>query len=362
MKLAIITPRFPPAGGEDYSYHMAAIAKQGGHEVTVLTPSKDNQDSEYDYKGIHVKKYGISMSFGEFAKLWFPEVENYDILHFCGGFRHPHMFIAFQTKGKAKTILSPFFPVKPRANKLQGALQTVLDKTLAKRLLRQADLVLAETNIEQDWLKKQGVIRLAKLPNPLEDQYVNSGNAIRFREKFKIFNPIVFYLGGHSYIKNVEDLIEVTPFVNATFVIGGEGPLTSKYMKRLDELGTRDKVVFPGTFFDDIQGKFDAFAAASVFVLPSRMEGLGGVLIEAMAQGTPVVAANRGGLPDVVPDKWCLYEPGDITNLTKLINDILTDEHLSERLATLGYEKAEQYRYSKISKNYLNLLELVGAM
>lgn len=369
MRIAIVTPRFPPQGGEDYSYHMAKIATEDGHYVEVFTTGL--QTSRDAYKGIWVNRYQPKMSFGEFAKLWLPNLTGFDIIHLCGGFRHPHMFWAYLTKGRAKLIISPFYPVKPRVSKVHRFMQWSLDKTMAKWVLQKADQVCVETDQEAKWLYlKMGVDmqNVTKIPNPLEDQYVGCGNPDRFRQKYNIGinGPLVFYLGGHSYIKNVTDLIETIPYVqhfhpNVMYVIGGSGPLTEQYKKRIKELGMDSNVIFPGTFFDDIQGKYDAFAAADVFVLPSLMEGLGGVLIEAMSQGTPVIASNKGGLPDVVPVPFCQYEPGNKEALKDKILEVLDNPEVRGWIITKGIEKVDsEYRYSKISKKYLQLLKTLN--
>lgn len=361
MRVAIVTPRFPPNGGEDYSYHMAKAIMESGHKVVVHTPHQ-GKTTTITYKGIMVRQYKIYGSFGEFAKLWFPDLKDFDVVHLCGGYRHPHMYWSYIFSGYAKLIMSPFFPVKPRANKVHGLIQPIIDSTLGVFMLRAADAVLAETDIEAQWLyDKMGVSpsKIKMIPNPLEDKYYQPYDGKKFRHKYGITGKMVFFLGGHSFIKNVGDLLEATPKVKAKFVIGGQGPLTGRYKRRLAELGTLDKVIFPGTFFDNPDEKFEAMAAADVFVLPSLMEGLGGVLIEAMAQGTPVIAANRGGLPDVVPDKYCLYKPGDIAELQMKINSVLTEKAISSKLSELGSIKAKEYAFSKISKEYIKILEEV---
>lgn len=351
-RIAIVTPRFPPEGGEDYSYHMARIAEDAGHDLTVHTIGT----GAAIYKRILVSYYKPSVSFGEFAKLWFPDVRGYDIIHLCGGYRHPHMFWCWLTKGNAKFIISPFYPVKPRTNKLHSILQWLIDRTVGRYVLRHADIVLAETEREAEWLRSIGITRVALIPNPIEDKYLEQRDGSGFKLKHGIKGKMVFFLGGHTYIKNVSDLIEATPYIDAAFVIGGTGPLTEQYKKRLKELGTLDKVIFPGNFFDDPEEKFRAFAAADVFVLPSRFEGLGGVLIEAMAQGTPVIAANRGGVPDVVPSAFCLYELNDIRELAERVNRVLTDKDLADALIVRGLFKAHEYAMSVISRKYIGLL------
>jgi len=70
------------------------------------------------------------------------------------------------------------------------------------------------------------------IPNPLPETAFENYDKTKFRIKYNIGNrKIVFFLGGHSYIKNVELLLKIAPAIDAVFVIGGEGELTEKYKK-----------------------------------------------------------------------------------------------------------------------------------
>ena len=71
-----------------------------------------------------------------------------------------------------------------------------------------------------------------------------------------------------------------------------------------------------------------AYAAANVFVLPSEWEAFGIVLLEAMACGTPIVASDVGGIPNVVGDIGRIFKYGDIRALAGNIVDILDNEEL----------------------------------
>jgi glycosyltransferase involved in cell wall biosynthesis len=140
-------------------------------------------------------------------------------------------------------------------------------------------------------------------------------------------------------------------------VIGGEGELTEKYRVMVQGLGVGDRVWFPGSFFNDYNGKMEAFRDANVTVLPSRHEGLGTVLLEAMAQTCPVIASRVGGLPYVVPDEFCLYEPGNTTELKEKINRVLLDASMRLYLSQLGYEKARDFYIGIIQKRYITLVK-----
>ncbi|MGH7408686.1 MAG: glycosyltransferase, partial [Candidatus Methylomirabilales bacterium] len=102
-----------------------------------------------------------------------------------------------------------------------------------------------------------------------------------------------------------------------------------------------DRVRFLG-WRDDIPR---IVAALSVFVLPSANEGMGRVLVEAMAAGVPVIGTRVGGIPSVIADGECglLVEPGDVVGLSGAIGKLLADGLLAARMGAAGRRRALAY-------------------
>jgi glycosyltransferase involved in cell wall biosynthesis len=88
-----------------------------------------------------------------------------------------------------------------------------------------------------------------------------------------------------------------------------------------------------------------ALDAATALVLPSRSEGMGRVVVEALCRGRPVVASRVGGIPDLVRDdvNGLLVEPGDTEALADALVRILSDHELAERLAAGARESVEPW-------------------
>jgi glycosyltransferase involved in cell wall biosynthesis len=89
------------------------------------------------------------------------------------------------------------------------------------------------------------------------------------------------------------------------------------------------------------------YAGAEAFVLPSLHEGFGLPVLEAMACGVPVVASDRGALPDTCGDAALLVDPTDPQEVAEAIDAAIGDE----RLAAAGIERAGAYSWQRTTKN-----------
>lgn len=129
--------------------------------------------------------------------------------------------------------------------------------------------------------------------------------AARGRLSFSDETVVFVTVGRLVPIKGYEDLLEATRLVTekapqqpVRLLIVGEGELRSRLEAQRDALGIQSLVEFLG-WRDDVD---DILDACDVFVLSSLNEGLGLVLVEAMAKSLPVVATSVGGVPEVVDD------------------------------------------------------------
>ncbi len=359
MKIGLVAVYFYPAGAEGYPERMAEILKLNKQDIEVITTNIDPEGRIIkggNYKGINVKRLKTYGFLGEFATLWFPQVKGYNLIHCCGGYRHFHTFYTFLRKGKAKFIISPFFPQHPRKNILHKIFIPLIDKTIGKYLLMHSDICLAETEKEKDWLKKMGAKKIEIIPNPVPESCFIKGNGKLFREKYHIKGKIIFCLGAHVPIKNFEEIIKVIKDIDATLVIGGEETEYTKKCKKLAKsLGVDEKIKWIG--YLNNKNKLDVYNACDVFVLTSTRESLGTVLIEAMAQGKPVLAADTGGVSDVVPDKYCLYKLGDLEELKTKINKILIDDRLTSHIIEKGKIKSKEYSFNNVARRYIQSIK-----
>lgn len=85
------------------------------------------------------------------------------------------------------------------------------------------------------------------------------------------------------------------------------------------------------------------YRTAVALTFPSRFEGFGIPVLEAMSRGCPVVAADATALPEVVGQAGLLVAPDDVQGWTLAMNQLLEDEGLGRRLAELGRARAREF-------------------
>ena len=144
------------------------------------------------------------------------------------------------------------------------------------------------------------------LPTGLPAMSYSRGDGARFRRKFELpaKQPLLLYVGRVAYEKNIDFLLRMFVRVraqrpDAALIIAGEGPAREHLMKLARTLGIADAVRFIG-YLDRQTDLPDCYAAGDAFVFASRTETQGLVLLEAMAQGTPVVSTAELGTRSIL--------------------------------------------------------------
>lgn len=162
---------------------------------------------------------------------------------------------------------------------------------------------------------------------------------------------VVGTVGWLLPIKGPEVLLEAMGHVwqrrsNIALIYVGKGDLEEPLKAMVRRLNVADRVRFLGwrTDIPDLMHSFD------IFVLPSRNEGMGRVIVEAMAAGLPVVASRTGGLPDLVSDghNGFLVPPGDAAALGRAIRKLCDTADLRQRMGEQGRRRAEDFSLQRM--------------
>ena len=138
---------------------------------------------------------------------------------------------------------------------------------------------------------------------------------------------------------------------SARVVLVGEGPERAGLDAIARSLGVTERLRMTGETAD----MTTHLAAADVVAVPSRNEGMGRVIVEAMALGLSVVATAVGGIPDVVTDGECgrLVGPDDVDALAEALVELGRDPALRRKLGEAAEERAEAFSTSVASEKLL---------
>ncbi len=164
-------------------------------------------------------------------------------------------------------------------------------------------------------------------------------------------NRWIVHVGKLTPAKGQDDLITAfaglaEDFPDLALVLIGDGESRSHLETRVAALGLSDRVFLPGFRADAL----DLVAAADVFVFPSREEGLGGALIEALLLGVPVVASSAGGIPEVLNDSpplGLMVPPADPIALQNAVKEVLNLSEEQRGAMTRRAKAVAEMRFSE---------------
>lgn len=162
----------------------------------------------------------------------------------------------------------------------------------------------------------------------------------------------IISVGSLKYQKDHKSLIRAFSLINnknARLVILGEGPLRADLESYIIKMGLEEKVFLPGFFIDPYPWYF----GADLFVLSSKWEGFGNVLVEALECGLPIVSTNCPSGPAEILKEGrygILTKVGDAYGLALAIDKSMNSTHDRKTLI----ERSKDFSVSKISNKYLN--------
>ena len=188
----------------------------------------------------------------------------------------------------------------------------------------------------------------------------------RLREALKLplDATVCITVGRLVPVKGHCDLLQALPQIRdpgVILVFAGDGELRTDLESLASRLGVAERVRFLGWREDTAE----LLGMADLFVLPSHNEGLGLVLIEAMAKRLPVVATSVGGVPEVVAEgkTGLLVPPHAPEALARAVGELVGDPDLRRRMGEAGYRRAvERFSIDATARQTSDVYrELIGA-
>ncbi len=236
---------------------------------------------------------------------------------------------------------------------------------VARLIYPRADLVMATSaGVARDLVERYGVSgqRVRVVHNPMDLDAIARGASAPVDENNST-GPVLVAAGRLAEVKNyplmLEALAALRRRVDARLLVLGTGELEAVLRREAIQRGLERHVRFLG--FQ--QNPWRYIARADAFVLTSRYEGFGNVLVEAMACGVPVVATGSPGTREVVNDgvNGLLVESHTADALAAALERVLVDAPLRARLIAGGKTRAASCALAPIIHEYEALFDEVAA-
>ena len=192
------------------------------------------------------------------------------------------------------------------------------------------------------------------------------GDRAAFRQKFGIPEDrnVLLFLGRVAHEKNIGFLLKVVDRVrkemaDVLFVIAGEGPARARLAREVSALGLDANVMFIG-YLNRLTELNSCYCSADIFIFASRTETQGLVLLEAMAQGVPVVSTAELGTRDVLREGqgvWIAQE--ELGDFSGKVLKMLVDAQARKDLGVLGRAYAHEWSASRQAQQMLRFYRSV---
>lgn len=229
---------------------------------------------------------------------------------------------------------------------LHGGLLGGIVSWFEKKALRWADVVTAVSRTSADAYRRMGY-DVRYIPNAVD-------LASLPRDGLKLSSPQVVFVGRLSPEKGLDTLIEAASIArDLNFLIVGGGPYGTTIKAKSAGL-TNVRLMGAVSHEDALR----YIAGSDVVVLPSYVEGLSTVILEAMAMHVPVVATAVGGNNELIEDgvTGLLVRPGDPEGLAEAMTRLVNDVELSRRMACEAYKRvSEEYSWDRVFSQYLRV-------
>jgi glycosyltransferase involved in cell wall biosynthesis len=162
----------------------------------------------------------------------------------------------------------------------------------------------------------------------------------KFINNKKTDGKYILLLGFPWYLKGVDILIKAFNKISGDFPdyslkIHGWNPVDNEYFENLAKNNSRIHLGKALNYSEVVE----VITACSIYVLASRTEAMGRVLIEAMSSCKPIIASNVGGVSSIIKDGFngLLFEKENVDELAQKLRLLLTDRNLCEKLAQNGF-------------------------
>ena len=346
-------------GGGGAERVMTLIANhfvQDNHEVSIITMNPSSDTFELDKR---IKRINV-------ARGNFPVVRIKNLLNLKGFYRspsnRPDVAISFLTASNITAILACRYHGIPiiaseHNNHLAVANPKWLTKLCWKYVYPRADALTVLTSFDVDYFRKKGA-NVKVMPNPVSFEVYEKDIQIREKNILAVGNLDRYH---HKGFDNLIPLAAsaLVKHKDWKLTILGEGKNGRNYLNNLiEKTGLQAQILLPG-FSKEVS---KIMRQSSIFVLPSRFEGLPMVLLEAMSQGMSCIAYDCiTGPGDIISNysNGILIEDQNKASMALGLEELIENENLRIQLGKEARTSIQNYKIEVIYAKWLELIESI---
>ncbi|WP_179006922.1 glycosyltransferase family 4 protein [Winogradskyella forsetii] len=359
MKIDFIISALSSGGAERVVALVANhLAKNKAHQISIIT-FYDEMDTDYP----------LDPSINR-IKLNPPRIiTNYTLKNITGLIKYykikanrPDIIISYITLTNLLAItVAKLFSIKIIAQEHNSYLRFMegrkrISNFTKRYVYRLANTVTVLTSFDIDFYKKNGV-KTYVMPNPCSFSPIKDNSHVREKSILAVGNLTRYHHKGlDNLIELIAPVFKENPDWKLKIAGTGDGDIGLNHLTQLaKDNNILDKVEFIG-FITDIS---KVMHQSSIFILPSRFEGLPMVLLEAMSQGMACISYDcKTGPSDIIENNvnGLLIEDQNMTKMQEGLRELINSESLRNRLSENGINSLNKYSISSISERYENLI------
>jgi glycosyltransferase involved in cell wall biosynthesis len=300
--------------------------------------------------------------FDERPRLWWdyylPFITDRDKLDVFHG---PNHFIP--SKGKCKKIVTihdiAYFFMDVHGEGMDRILEQWTRKSFAA-----ADKIITVSNSTAKDCIKEGALpeKVETIYQGFESSYDHLKLTIEEKEavvqEMQLPEKCILFLGSLQPRKNLAFLVKAFAMIadkttHSLILAGGHGSSYEKLCLLVAELGLQKRIIFTGYINDKERAAL--YQHSELFVYPSKYEGFGLVLLEAMSFGLPVITTDVSSLPEAVGDAGTLVSVDDKDELAAKLSELLNEEMLRDKFIQAGFKHCQSFSWQCSAKKTLEI-------
>jgi len=296
--------------------------------------------------------------------------DSFDLVHYLA-----HVDASYRTP--CPYIVSVMDTITLSVHTLYSAPQRLKNRimhSIARRIVQNASMTIAiSEQTKKDIVKYYQIApdRISVVPLGVEQRFSQKWipeDILNLRQRYELPESFILYVGGIDPRKNVGLIFQAMKILleknNQCPLLAFAGRISDQngypeMMKKIRSLGIEQQIHFLGYVPDNDLPLL--YHASTAFIYPSRYEGFGLPVLQAMAAGTPVLTTKLSSIPEVAGDAALYIDPDDPLSLVQALEGIISNSALRLSLVNAGEQQASLFSWKRTASETLNVYRTILA-